>query len=225
MIASASACDSAASLLSRITGRISPQLIGDGSSSLVSKRGAMLEAHAPLGAGQRGQPIGLDHHVGAALEAEQPAERDQGEQEEQRGRSGISPESPVHRRGFAAATAAGATGKVAAAVAASVVAAGARRLRAPGRSATRIGGRGEEGRALDLERRQSDRRDRQQQDGGEAEMGDPAAVGRPSGSCASLSSSRTMPATRNDLAAIGRRDSITLLPSRRGPGRSSARAR
>ena len=56
----------------------------------------MLEAHAPLGPGQRGQPIGLDQHRRPRPQGDQAAKRDQGKQEEQSGGNGINPDSPVH---------------------------------------------------------------------------------------------------------------------------------
>ena len=61
------------------------------------QRGSVLEPHPPLRMGQRAQPMRLDQHGRARLQHDQPAERDQGEQDKQRGRNGIGPDWPIQR--------------------------------------------------------------------------------------------------------------------------------
>ena len=50
---------------------------------------AVLEAHPPLGAGERAQPMAVDQHVGAGAERDQPGKREEGDQQQDRRRDGI----------------------------------------------------------------------------------------------------------------------------------------
>ena len=60
--------------------------------------GAMLEAHPPLRAGERAQPMAVDQDLGAGAQRDQPGQREEGDEQQDRGRNRIRPPSQRRRR-------------------------------------------------------------------------------------------------------------------------------
>ena len=51
--------------------------------------GAVLEPHAPLGAGEGAQPMAVDQHVGAGAQGDQPGQREEGDEQQDRRGNGV----------------------------------------------------------------------------------------------------------------------------------------